>query len=213
MTKPLKVFFVYTICLALFIIFGYYFINILENRSWYFINIRIYTIVEYTILSLFFCTLLKNRIVKKILLFCIAPFIIYSVYNYFNTDKNAFSNNPFLVEFLAFIVILAYYFYEKMKIVTSYPLYQSISFWLCVGFFIYFTGNFFFLLFSTSGKDPAFVRQMRILYAVVNISKDIILCLAWLAHEPTEEENAELLIPDDVHLDDEFNFTNKFINS
>ena len=100
-----------------------------------------------------------------------------------------------------------------MKIVTQYPLYQSISFWLCVGLFIYFTGNFFFLLFANNSKDPAFKKQLQIICYVVDIFKDIILSLAWFAHEPTEEENSELLIPDDVHLDDEFNFTNKFINS
>lgn len=109
-------------------------------------------------------------------------------------------------------MFLIFYFYEKMKIVTAYPLYQSISFWLCVGLFIYFTGNFFFLLFVRNSHDKAFTQQLQIICYVVDIIKDLILSLAWFAHEPTIEENSELRIPEDVHLDDDFSFTNKFNN-
>lgn len=212
-TQPLKVFFVYAITLAIFILLGYYFSNVIVNKAYYFLTVRTYCLIEYSILAFFFFKLLKNNFIKKLLIISIPIFLSFTFYNYLTTDKIAFNNYPFLVEFLVFILVLIYYFYEKMKIVTTYPLYQSISFWLCVGFFIYFTGNFFFLLFSTSSKDPAFLKQLRVVYSIVNITKDIILTLAWLAHEPTAEENTELRIPDDVHLDDEFTFTNKFINS
>jgi hypothetical protein len=164
-------------------------------------------------LSIFMVGLLKNKIAKKVILYSIIPFTLFAILNYILTDKDKFSNAPYIVEFLVFMFILIYYFFEQMKFVRMYPLYQSLSFWLCVGLFIYFTGNFFYLLFITSSGDRELASQMKIVYCFVNIAKDIILSLAWLAHEPTEEENAELHIPDDVHLDDEFNFTNKFINS
>lgn len=157
--------------------------------------------------------LLKSRIVAKLIRLSVIPFVIISLLTWYFTEKNKFSNVPVVIEFIVFIFILLYYFYEKMKYVKTYPLYQSISFWLCVGLFIFFTGNFFYLLFITTYKDPVFLKQMKIVYSIINITKDIILSLAWLAHEPTEEENTELRIPDDVHLDDEFDFTNKFINS
>jgi len=87
------------------------------------------------------------------------------------------------------------------------PLYQSISFWLCVGFFIYFTGNFFYLLFLTSTSDKKLVTEMKIVYTIVTITKDIILCLAWFAQEHNETKEEELRIPEDLHLDEDLSFT------
>ena len=108
---------------------------------------------------------------------------------------------------MIFIVALIFYFYEKMRIVTIYPLYQSISFWLCVGLFIYFTGNFFYLLFTSTSKDPSFIKQMKEVYSFINIVKDLILGLAWFAYEQKETIEDELSIPKDLHLDDDLSFT------
>jgi hypothetical protein len=89
-----------------------------------------------------------------------------------------------------------------MKIVSRIPLYKTISFWLCVGLFIYFSGNFFFLLLSTSSKDKAFISQMRTINSIVTFAKDIILALAWFAHEKIETEADIIHLPDDLGLDD-----------
>ena len=212
-TKYLKVFFVYTILLAVFTSISLLFIYYFKSFSEYYLTLRFYNIVEYSILAFFIIKLLRNKPIITIVKYSIIPFISYCVVDFLISDKSKFGNGPVIIEFLIFMLILVYYFYEKMKYVKSYPLSQSLSFWLCVGLFIYFTGNFFYLLFVASSKNPLLIKQLRTVYFFVNISKDIILSLAWLAHEPTEEENVELYIPDDVHLDDEFTFTNKFINS
>lgn len=174
-----------------------------KNRSYYFFDLRVYLLFEYTILIYFFYELLRNKLIKKLLLLTVIPFFIFAVINYFNTDPNTFNNLPVITEFLTFMIIIIVYLFEKMNIVTAYPLIKSISFWLCVGLFIYFTGNFFYLVFITSGKDAAFVKQMKVVYSIINISKDIILSLAWFAHERIETKEDELRIPDEVHLDDD----------
>jgi hypothetical protein len=95
-----------------------------------------------------------------------------------------------------------------MKTVVMYPLYQSITFWICVAFFIYFTGNFFYILFaSTANADAAFGKQLVTIYGIVTITKNIILSLALLANEPTEQTEEILNIPTDLNLDD-FTLTN-----
>ena len=156
---------------------------------------------------MFFYYLYKNKIAKRILLFSIIPFFILWISSLLRTDKNTFDSFPVITEFLIFIVALIFYFYEKMRIVTIYPLYQSISFWLCVGLFIYFTGNFFYLLFTSTSKDPSFIKQMKEVYSIVNIVKDLILGLAWFAYEQKEKIEDELSLPKDLHLDDDLSFT------
>lgn len=88
-----------------------------------------------------------------------------------------------------------------MNTVVEYPLYQSISFWICVGLFIYFTGNFFFFLFITSSKDKQFIEQMKIIYGIVTICKNIVLCIALLSSEKIESQDDILHIPNDLDLD------------
>ncbi len=47
---------------------------------------------------------------------------------------------------------------------------------------------------------------MRTVYAVVTITKDVILSLAWLAHERSETDADILKIPDGLGLDDDLPF-------
>jgi hypothetical protein len=88
-----------------------------------------------------------------------------------------------------------------------YPLYQSVTFWICVGFFLYFTGTFFFFLFIKSSQDPDFKRQMNFIYGIVTVTKNILLCLSLFANEHLENENETLNIPSEIDLD-EFSLTN-----
>ena len=95
-----------------------------------------------------------------------------------------------------------------MNIVSSIPLFNSISFWLCVGLFIYFTGNLFYLLFITSTKDEKLQIEMQTIYSCVTIAKNIILAAAWFAHEKLQTDADIIQLPENMKLDDDFTFTN-----
>lgn len=122
---------------------------------------------------------------------------------------DGFDTTPSIVEFLILISFLVYFFYEKMQTVVSYPLYQNISFWIAVGLFIYFTGNFFYLVFIYSSNDVSFILQMKYIYSIVTISKNIILALALFGTEPDNADNNPdtLDLPSNLNLD-EFSLTN-----
>ncbi|MFZ4770001.1 MAG: hypothetical protein ACOYLO_07445 [Ferruginibacter sp.] len=94
-----------------------------------------------------------------------------------------------------------------MKTVVMYPLYQSITFWICVGFFLYFTGTFFFILFIKSSNDTEFKILMNSIYGIVTITKNVLLCLSLFANENIEESSDELHLPSEIDLD-EFSLIN-----
>jgi Na+-transporting NADH:ubiquinone oxidoreductase subunit NqrD len=94
-----------------------------------------------------------------------------------------------------------------MKVVTTNSLTKSVSFWLCVGLFIYFSGNFFVILFSNYSKNPALNIQFKIIYSIVVICKDIILAFAWFAHERIETDADTIKFPNGLGLDDDLPFT------
>ena len=89
-----------------------------------------------------------------------------------------------------------------MKTINNYPLSQSLLFWISVGYFIYFSGNFFVILFMSYSKNQDFVVGQKIVYTIVTVSKNIILSLAFFANEPTLNEQEELQVPDGVDLGD-----------
>jgi len=203
-TKYLKVFFIYSIVMTLFISFGYYSVWIISKKQLYFIELRLFYVLEYILMAMFFSYLIKKPIVKNIILYSIIPFTVLCIYTYIKSDPLKFNSFPTLVEFLFFIIVILYYFYEKMSLVSRIPLYHSISFWLCVGLFIYFTGTFFYFLIVNSAKDPDLIKLMKVIYSIVSISKDVILSLAWFAHERVQNDSDILRIPDEMQLDDDF---------
>ncbi len=199
-TKALKVFFIYTIALAIFVIIGAISLYFLKSKEVYILTVKIYTITEYLLFAKFLSLSYNSKIAKKVILYSLFPFLGYSFFDLFVNTTN-FTSTPLLYEFLSFIIFSIYYFYEKMKTVVLYPLYQSISFWICVGLFLYFTGNFFYLIFSNYSTDRAFMEQIRYVYSMVTISKNILLSCAFFANEIPENQYNEFQIPNDINLD------------
>ena len=204
----LKVFFIYCILLGLFSSASIYVLKFQNSKSIYLFLVTLYVAFEYAILVFFFSLLFQNKSFKKIILFSIIPFWAYCIFNFFVSAHNTFNNYPALVEFSVFIIILLYYFYEKMNIVSNIPLFRSVSFWLTVGLFIYFTGNLFFLLFLFSTSDKEILNQMFLIYSGVTITKNIIIASAWFANERVQTDADIIQLPKNMKLDDDFSFTN-----
>lgn len=199
----MRVFFVYAILLAFFICFAYYLLQFNSSKELLFLTFKFYILVEYSLLGFFFTLLIINKTFKKIILFSILPFIFFCIYRYVILPNDKFDNLPSLVEFSFFIIVISFYFYERMKIVTSNPSYNKISYWLVIGLFTYFAGNFFYYLMLTTTNNLELIKQMKFVTIIVNITKDIILSLAWFAHERTETDADILTIPDGLGLDDD----------
>lgn len=64
------------------------------------------------------------------------------------------------------------------------PLYELPSFWISVGFLVYFSGNFFLFLFSKiTLPSPVFRQQYIFIYAFMTIIKNIMLCTAIIVNK------------------------------
>jgi|GEM_PF-7000752 len=79
------------------------------------------------------------------------------------------------------------------------PLHQSIYFWIIVALMLYFSGSFFFFLFSNAGVDR---NLMAIVYCLVVLLKDILLSVSLLASETDEYKSNILQIPTDINFDE-----------
>ncbi|MFZ1527410.1 MAG: hypothetical protein WAT19_01585 [Ferruginibacter sp.] len=207
----MKAFFLYTLFLAFISLLSFIFVQFLLIKANLY-TVLFYTIVEYFLVSSFIRYLIVS---SKIKLFIVFSWVLYTLYAFIDLFiiNNIFKNpNPQLHNLLnitssfLIIILLIYYFYEKMRSVVVVPLTQLITFWIAVSFFLYYTGTFFVFIFFNTQRSPEETFQIRYIYIFVTIIKNIILCLALFANEPTENAE-ELRIPDDLNLD-EFTPTN-----
>ena len=201
-STELKVFFFYTASTAFFLCLVLYFNFFLKDFLHRLIVNRIFLAMEFTFLSLYFYRVLISGMKKVIFPVAVTVFLLYSGYDYYISKPGEFSFIPLVIECLFFLLVIIFYFYEKIQYHISSPIYYSPGFWISVAFLIYFSGNFFLFLFSKSMfKDPNFRIQYTTIYSTVTIIKNIFLCTAvgvnaYLIKE--EEKNSGL--PIDIDL-------------
>ncbi len=200
----MKVFFVYCILHAAFVLACTLAIYKYHSYPSYIFYLRIHLVFEYLLVTYFFYCLLKSSLVKKILLFLIFPFLVYNVYDYILFGNEVFGNGPTLAELLIFMAVIIYYFFEKMQYYFQFPIYQTIDFWIFVGLFVYSSGIFFYiLLFNNSNKSDLYlINELKIIYSIVIIIKNLILGLAFVnSNLENAREEKVLDIPSDLNLD------------
>jgi len=206
--KRLKAFFVYALMISIFSFLSIVLIKVLNDKVANFLVFRIFSICEFSIISIFLLRNVKNYNIKRIITINIYLFILFALIDYAIFDKTRFNNHSSIVSSLVLIAYIVYFFYEKMKTVVVYPLYQSISFWICVGFFLYFSGTYFCFLLSQSTKDPKFISQLNLIYGLVTLSKNLILSMSLFTNEQDESILEDKLeIPININLD-EISLTN-----
>ncbi|WP_460560185.1 hypothetical protein [Ferruginibacter profundus] len=154
------------------------------NKELYFIVIRFHLALEFCILLYFFQNNFKNKLARKAFLVIAPIFLVYSIYDYFVSPKLKFGANQAIVESFFMLIILIYFFYEKIKYEVQIPLYESKPFWIAVALFIFFSGNFFLLIYSkTMINDLNFRAQYVFIYSSFNIFKNLLLCVALFIKE------------------------------
>lgn len=208
-TKVLKVFFIYSIGLAVFATTSLLTRYVLQNLNLSLIIVRCYLAFEYSLFAYFLSLLYKNVIFKKVILTSVLGYWSFIVFDIFQNGKFIGEFVP-VIEFLLFLFFLIYYFFERMNTLVAHPIYHSISFWICVGLLLYFSGNFFIFLLSNSSHEKGFISQIKVIYSFVTITKNILLSVAFFANDLPENSNDNnFQFPEELNLDS-FNLKNTY---
>lgn len=199
-TKEKKVFFLYTILIAILVVVGFSLLYLFKSSENYYLVVRVYIVIEYTLLAYFFSLFIKKTTIKRFLLFTPVAFFLFCVYD-FIIEK--IPGLPFLPASVAHILLLCfiiYYFFEVMQNSVIEPIYQRAIFWISVAFIINSSGNFFLFLYSrTSFDDDTFKSQYTIIYTTVTVIKNVLLCISIMIKENKPVET--LHHPLDIDLD------------
>ena len=197
----LKVFFLYTGTIAFFLCLSLYFKFFVQNFSQQLIVNRIFLVVEFTFLCVFYSYCVINHFKKIFFTFSVILFLLYSFYDFYISKSGEFSFIPLVVECLFFILVIVVFFYEKIQYSIASPIYYASSFWISVAFLIYFSGNFFLFLFSkTMFKNPNFRAEYTAIYGTVTIIKNLFLCAAVIVNHAETKNGLNIPKPIDVDL-------------
>ncbi len=206
----MKVFFVYTIVVALFLIIYLPALHILT--SYYFFIIRLFLLLEFIILSILYISIFKSNKSKQFIVLSICFYTSYWIYNFYNSKFSEFDFIPLVVECLFFTLLIVYYFYDLIQHNFTIPLYQLPSFWISVAFLLYFSGNFFLFLYAKSMiNEPGWNEQYTIIYSSITILKDVLLCTGIIVNKNLVVRTNIDTIPTNLNLDS-FQPFNKSIN-
>ena len=179
-TKDRRVFFLYTIITSILISLAFYDNVIVINKPNYYIIARIHTIIEFTLISILFSFFINNQLIKKLVIISIIPFILICIFDYYFSKIPTIAYTPLFIECLFFLLLILYFFYEKISQDINEPLLSTFNFWIAVAFIINFAGNFVLFIWSKSVtvRDQEFKDNYLIIYASVTILKNILLCYA-----------------------------------
>ncbi len=198
----IRVFFLYTIFFSFFLLLSAIFLLLFNDPVHQLIVNRIFLVCEFVFLSIFYFNLLKYKFRKPIFIISSVLFLIYSIYDYIITEKGTFNFKPLIIECFFFLLVIVFYFYEKIQFNIETPIYYSPDFWISVAFLIYFSGNFFLFLFSQSMfKSPGFREQYTVIYSTVTIIKNIFLSTAIVVNSNLRVAEEESLRSININLD------------
>lgn len=217
--KNIKVFFIYTIVVALYAIYGIIGLSFPQVSGLFkYLHIALfsYDFLVYSVVATFlYYSIISNKAKKVLLYTSVLYYIIFATVFFKNIPNNSYSTLTAIFEYLILIVFLVYLFYEKMQTIISYPIYLSNTFWIAVGLLLYFSGNFFYLVLILESTEASIVmKQLKVVFGVISILKSIILSLALLGRDDIDningDEEASFELPDNIVLDDynSLNFKN-----
>jgi hypothetical protein len=173
----------------------YYFIYFQNSFTGYNTCLKINLIIEFVCLFAFIYKEIRNRFRFYLLSSLFIAFFSIFTYEQVSYNLNEFKNGSTLFEFFALIIITIYFFYEKL---FQFELEESIinkKFIIIIGLFLYFTGNFFYMLLVEISKSSTteIKTNLTVIYCSITILKNIIISIGLSL--PEKPENPDNFIP------------------
>jgi len=146
-----------------------------------FLGYRIFTIIEYSLCTLFLYKIINNSLFRKLISIASIGLIIFSFFDLVNTNSRTFDSTPTGIVCILIILYSIYYLFEKIRTPDTLFLYSTSNFWIVVALVIFFSGTFFINIFSQSNfTNPKFKATFSAIISVFNILKIFMFSIAFL---------------------------------
>jgi len=144
------------------------------------IPLSIFTVIEYTLFSLFFYYLAEKKKFKSVITITSILFYIVAITNFWFLGKSKkFDSFPATLEAVLVMIYCIYYFYDQLNRPEVTFIYSKAHFWITVGIFIYLSGTFFLFVQSSVLSDTE-RSNFWIINLISNILKNILFSIAFI---------------------------------
>lgn len=185
---------------VIFIYCTYSFINNLVILYYVSHNIKVakllyfFTLFEYLLFSIILFQILKNRFIRKIILFSSPIFAILCTYLIVWGKIRSFDSIQTAIECILIITFCLAYFYEQLIRPEIEFIYNSYKFWIIIALILYLAGSFFVFVFAADISQQERDKYWNILY-VCGIVRNILFAIAvYISTRPQDEEPYQSLI-------------------
>ena len=154
-----------------------YLFIILRHRIDKFYLFASFTIIEYTLVSIFLYSSIKGKL-KYIPAAGSLIFYAMVIINFLTKKSEIFDSLSASVESILLIIYIIIYLYGQIKDPSVMFVYQTKKFWIVIAFFIYFSSTLFLFIYAAT-----FTNQEHKSYWYINnifdIIKNILFCIAF----------------------------------
>ena len=153
---------IFLYCLFSFFADGAY--NHFKHKPDYFFFIySSFTIIEYSLFSLFIYLTFKEKIFKYILIICSLFFYAIAILNIIHKNQESFDSISASLESILIIVYGIFFLYEQVKDPSVFYVYYSKKFWVIMACLLYLSSTLFLFIYAAT-----FTRPDQSTYWVIN---------------------------------------------
>ncbi|WP_162915708.1 hypothetical protein [Paraflavitalea soli] len=139
-----------------------------------------FTLIEYTLFSIFLYLNFKSKTIKVLILSAIPLFYILVAYSIVNKDQSKnFDAIPASLESILIIIFCVCFFFEQIRDMEISFIYSSKTFWIIVAILVYMSATFFLFISAVflSQEERAAYWFINL---ISNLIKNILLTIAFI---------------------------------
>lgn len=152
---------------------------LLEEAFYY----RIFTIIEFSVISYFFYGISHIRILKRFILFLsLAGLIFFLVRFTLFKSNDALGSLEITIVSIQIIIYSLFYLFEQIQEPRNFLIYNTTEFWFVTGVLIYFSGTFFIFIYTKDylANNDDFAQLYNIINSSLYLVKNLLVTIGLL---------------------------------
>jgi hypothetical protein len=180
----------------------YYFIYHQHSFASYNLCLKINSFTEFLCLLLFILYEINSRYRVQIFSILMISFSLLFIYEQINYDISEFKSGTTIFEFITLLIVTIIYFFRKLVHIDNERSIITKKFIMIIGVFLYFSGNFFFMLLVEISKSSTFEnkRNLTLVYCSITIIKNIIISIGLSLPEKPKNPDNFIPFPDELEI-------------
>lgn len=139
--------------------------------------LHVYTVIEFTLLMMFYYPL-SSGTMQKVISGIIIGFVGFALlFAFVISDFWHFNTISRTIEAFIFTVAGLLFFYSMLKKESNLKLEKNPLFWINTGILLYFMGNFFLFMLNSFLQTKASFQTYWTLHSVLNILKNVLFTI------------------------------------